>query len=43
MCFIRMLYMFYLDVACCNGYTRMLKMHASNVSSVLDICYKCFI
>jgi hypothetical protein len=43
MCFIRMLYVFYLDVTCYNGYTRMLKVYVSNVSSVLDVCYKCFI
>jgi hypothetical protein len=41
--FIRILYVFYLDVACCKGYTRMLKVYVSNVSSVLDVCYKCFI
>jgi hypothetical protein len=26
----------------CNGYTRMLKVYVSNVSSVSDVCYKCF-
>jgi hypothetical protein len=27
---------------CCNGYIRMLKVYVSNVSSISDVCCKCF-
>jgi hypothetical protein len=43
--------MFHLDVACvlsgccicCNGYTRILQVYVSNVSSVSEVCCKCFV
>jgi hypothetical protein len=28
---------------CCTGYTRMLQVHVSKVSTVLNVCCKCFI
>ena len=43
MCFIQMLYVFYLDVAYVYGYAYKLQVYISNVSSVLDVCCKCFI
>jgi hypothetical protein len=26
---------------CCDGYTRMLQVSIQNVSSILDVCFKC--
>ena len=45
-CFIWLLHGFHPDVVCvsfgcCNGYTCMLQVYVSNVSSVSDVCCTC--
>jgi hypothetical protein len=43
-CFRDMLQVFHKDVAhVAMSYTRMFQVYVTNVSSVLDVCYKCFI